>query len=233
MNRGTAVRGRADLYRLTAPGLGHEPVPMRFDPDGVRLTPERPVRKRKKKVAEDGVTGTTVPVSGAVTGTGDAVDDPAYGNPGSGKSGVEPPVDKPTYRNDGSAEPNWSADAYRNPGTDLPEPLSTVTGTGVPPTNQTNHDHPSKPPGSPLTGTSPTADQANKIDHDVVSAEAINDAEIDAARDLLATLPDFGIDFEIRALEELAAEGHPGPNTAQIMIRAVEIATRPTSNGGS
>jgi len=225
VNRGTAVRGRADKYQLTCPGAGHEPVPMRFDPDGNRLTPVRPVRKRAKKAADpavgEDVTGTPVPESEDLTGTGVPVDNTV--------TGTTVPVDDATYRNGGSSNQDWLADAYRNPGSDLPEPLSTVTGTGVPPTNQTNHDHPIKPAGSPQASTSPDAPTATKNDHEVVLAETITvtDDEYAAARSTLRELPDFGMGFRDQALASLATLGIHDPPLRLVIVRAAAIATRP------
>lgn len=235
VNRGTAVRGRADVYQLTVPGAGHEPVPMRTDPDGNRLTPERPVRKRAKKAAEpvpDPVTeaaaapedtGTVVPETDPLTGTGVPVDNPVTG------TGV--PVDDETYRNRGAGNVLKLVTTYRNHGSDLPEPLSRLTGTGVPPTTHTTHDHPSI--GSLQVGTSPTEpsliNPGNPNEVDQGSGTANGDAELEAAQAVLAAMRRPVADaWRHAARAELEADDIPLSRRA-VEIRAAELATTHTT----
>lgn len=238
VNRGTAVRGRADVYQLTVPGPGHDPLPMRLDPDGNRLTPERPVRKRTKKTADavpesdadeatdPAVTGTVVPETEQLTGTTVPVDNPVTG------TGV--PVDDGTYRNDGAGNVVWLATTYRNHGSDLPEPLSRLTGTPVPPTTHTTHDHPSI--GSPQVSNSPVKDgpaepeTPNEVDQ---GSGTTADAELNAAAAVLAAMrrpvADAWRHAGRRALE---AACEPLTKRAET-IRAAELATAAehTANG--
>jgi DNA-binding transcriptional ArsR family regulator len=191
-------RGRADVYQLTLPGGPVDTVPRRLDERWNRLEPAVAPKRR----------------CAAASGSSDPVD-----------ISVDEAVDNVDDRNTGAGSGEPGDDGYRNAGAALPEAGSASTGTPVPPTNQTYHHQPFH--GLPQVGTSPAATNTGEGRATAEDGFKPTDAEYAAAHEILMSLPDMEPHMTA-AVAELAAAGIADPTSRQLVVRAADIATRPT-----
>ncbi len=215
--------GDADTYRLTTPGPGHPPIPMRRDKNGAPIDSNgEPLTGRRPKALA------VRPYLDALRGADTAArpmpierpEDPEDPEPASATGNALPPepVDNSEisaeYRQPGAATKPPTTTPYRQPVADVPATRCPGTGNPLPPTNYYQLSTNELQLGDHLT--SPIDQPCGK------PTDPITDAEYEAARTTLATLNDFGTTYQTQALTELQAAGQPDPPLRAVITRAAE-----------
>jgi len=247
--------GKADVYQLTTPGAGYPEIPMLFDPHWQRLAPKGTGRARtltsiraaaaeaRKAAAEarqvaqppapptighlvgTAASGTWVPEGSEAA----AVEETDYRHPGA----ASPAVDNSDFRHPGAGSDGRPDETYRHPGAELPAPGCRTSGTRVPPTTQTTHDHPTNLAGSSQASTSPETQTITTPDLEsaprVVHGSAVLQPDPAAAAAIaafLASLPNDGEWFRAMAIRRLRAAGWASPTEDLIAHMAAQLASQ-------